>query len=309
MHDTSGSGATVFVEPMAVVEANNDIKVLKSKEEAEIERILYELSQEAGGFADSIIEGYNAAIELDILFAKAKLAYRMKATLPEVNDQGKIYLKKARHPLIDPKAVVATDIELGLQFDTLVITGPNTGGKTVSLKTIGLLTLMAMCGLLLPASDGSMVSVFSQVLADIGDEQSIEQSLSTFSAHMTNMIHILSSVEREGISLVLIDELGAGTDPVEGAALAMAILETLRASQVRIAATTHYAELKAYALQTAGVENGCCEFDVATLRPTYRLLIGVPGRSNAFAISERLGMDQHIVARAKRTGIGGKFPV
>ena len=269
VHDTSGSGATVFVEPMAVVEANNDIKVLKSKEEAEIERILYELSQEAGGFADSIIEGYNAAIELDILFAKAKLAYRMKAT------------------------------ELGLHFDTLVITGPNTGGKTVSLKTIGLLTLMAMCGLLLPASDGSMVSVFSQVLADIGDEQSIEQSLSTFSAHMTNMIHILSSVEREGISLVLIDELGAGTDPVEGAALAMAILETLRASQVRIAATTHYAELKAYALQTAGVENGCCEFDVATLRPTYRLLIGVPGRSNAFAISERLGMDQHIVARAR----------
>ena len=299
VHDTSGSGATVFVEPMAVVEANNDIKVLKSKEEAEIERILYELSQEAGGFADSIIEGYNAAIELDILFAKAKLAYRMKATLPEVNDQGKIYLKKARHPLIDPKAVVATDIELGLHFDTLVITGPNTGGKTVSLKTIGLLTLMAMCGLLLPASDGSMVSVFSQVLADIGDEQSIEQSLSTFSAHMTNMIHILSSVEREGISLVLIDELGAGTDPVEGAALAMAILETLRASQVRIAATTHYAELKAYALQTAGEENGCCEFDEATLRPTYPLLIGVPGPSNAFAISERLGMDQHIVARAR----------
>ena len=283
-----------------MVEANNDIKVLKSKEEAEIERILYELSQEAGGFADSIIEGYNAAIELDILFAKAKLAYRMKATLPEVNDQGKIYLKKARHPLIDPKAVVATDIELGLQFDTLVITGPNTGGKTVSLKTIGLLTLMAMCGFVASSfRRQSMVSVFSQVLADIGDEQSIEQSLSTFSAHMTNMIHILSYVEREGISLVLIDELGAGTDPVEGAALAMAILETLRASQVRIAATTHYAELKAYALQTAGVENGCCEFDVATLRPTYRLLIGVPGRSNAFAISERLGMDQHIVARAR----------
>ncbi|MBS6614372.1 MAG: endonuclease MutS2, partial [Anaerotruncus sp.] len=298
VHDTSGSGATVFVEPMAVVEANNDIKVLKSKEEAEIERILYELSQEAGGFADSIIEGYNAAIELDILFAKAKLAYRMKATLPEVNDQGKIYLKKARHPLIDPKAVVATDIELGLQFDTLVITGPNTGGKTVSLKTIGLLTLMAMCGLLVPAADQSKIAVYNGIYANVGDEQSIQQNLSTFSANMVNVIEIMR--EAGNNSLVLIDELGAGTDPVEGAALAVSIIEYLRAKGAEIAATTHYAELKAYALNTPGVINGCCEFDVETLRPTYNLLIGVPGRSNAFAISEHLGMDKSVIEEAKK---------
>ena len=297
VHDTSSSGATVFIEPMSVVELNNEIRVLRSDEQDEIARILLELSQEAGSFADSIIDSYKYAVELDLIFAKAQVAYKMKAVVPQVGEDGKIVLHSARHPLIDKTKVVATDITLGVDFDALIITGPNTGGKTVALKTIGLMTLMAMCGLMLPVGEGSRVSVFRHILADIGDEQSIEQSLSTFSSHMVNIIKIFEVADNS--SLILLDELGAGTDPVEGAALAEAIIQELRNRNVRLACTTHYAELKAYAIQTPGVENGCCEFDVATLRPTYRLLIGVPGKSNAFAISQRLGMSEKIVDRAR----------
>lgn len=297
VHDTSSTGATVFIEPASVVDANNDIKVLQGKERDEIMRILYELSAEAGDFAESIKHSYESAIRLNLIFAKAHLAYKMKATKPILNNEGITYLKKARHPLIDPKKVVATDIAIGDEYDTLVITGPNTGGKTVSLKTLGLLTLMVMCGMLIPVSDMSRVSVYNNILVDIGDEQNIAQSLSTFSSHMVNIIDIMKKADDK--SLILIDELGAGTDPVEGAALAVSVIEALREKGATIVATTHYAELKAYALDTPGVTNGCCEFDIETLRPTYKLLIGVPGRSNAFAILAHLGMEQSVIDNAK----------
>lgn len=297
VQDTSDSGATVFIEPMSVVEANNEIKVLLGKEQEEIEKILADLSEQAGAIYQETKVSYEAALYLNLVFSKAQLAYAMKASAPELNDQGIIDLKGARHPLIDPARVVKTNIRLGGEFDSLIITGPNTGGKTVSIKTLGLLSLMAASGMMLPTGDHSKMAIFRSVFADIGDEQSIEQSLSTFSSHMGNIVAILKEADEK--SLVLIDELGAGTDPIEGAALAKAILEQLHMQGAKIAATTHYAELKEYALSTPGVENASCEFDLATLSPTYRLIIGTPGRSNAFAISEHLGIPQEVVDRAR----------
>lgn len=297
VHDTSSSGSTVFIEPMSVVEANNEIKMLKSKEADEIERILYELSSSAAEFADSIIDSTKVMVWLDLIFAKAKLAFDMKASVPVLNDKGVINLHKARHPLLSKDSVVPVSVTLGGEFDTMIITGPNTGGKTVTLKSIGLITLMAMSGLMIPCADNSDVCVFEKIFADIGDEQSIEQSLSTFSSHMKNTISIMQNANDR--SLVLLDELCSGTDPIEGAALATAIIEKLRSLGVVLATTTHYAELKAYALDTNGVVNACCEFDVQTLSPTYKLQIGVPGRSNAFAISQRLGMEKSVVQNAK----------
>jgi len=296
VHDVSATGSTFFVEPMSAVNANNALRELEIKEKKEIERILAELSAEAAGHRESIDLDYRMLVQLDVIFAKARLAYRMRAWEPLMNDQGKVELRNARHPLIDQAKVVPISLHLGKEFDSMIITGPNTGGKTVTLKTIGLLTLMAECGLHIPAGDGSCLSTFDAILADIGDEQSIAQSLSTFSSHMRTIVDIVDQCD--GRTLVLFDELGAGTDPAEGAALAIALIEFCRKMGSSVVATTHYAELKLYAMRTPGVINASCEFDVETLQPTYKLLIGIPGKSNAFAISRKLGLSEDILKEA-----------
>ncbi len=297
VHDTSATGQTIFIEPMAVVEANNDIRILQGKEQEEIERIIRELCIEVGEYADILCENYKICTELNLYFAKSNLAAKLKCSMPQITDDGIVNLKKARHPLLDIKKAIPIDLSIGGEYQALIITGPNTGGKTVALKTAGLLAVMTMCGLLIPVSDGSTISIFEHILVDIGDSQSIEQNLSTFSSHTNKVIEILSIADEK--SLVLLDELGSGTDPVEGAALAVSIIGRLIENGARLMVTTHYQELKVFAIDTPNVQNASCEFDIETLRPTYRLIVGSPGKSNAFAISESLGMPSDIIAEAK----------
>lgn len=297
VHDTSATGQTIFIEPMAIVEANNDIRILEGKEQEEIERIIRELCRDCGDYADILCENYKICVELNLYFAKSNLAAKLNCSLPEITSDGKINLKKARHPLLDKNKAVPINLSLGEEYQALIITGPNTGGKTVALKTAGLLCAMTMCGLLIPTADGSKISVFSHILADIGDSQSIEQNLSTFSSHTNKVIEILKTADEN--SLILLDELGSGTDPVEGAALAVSIIRRLMENGAKLMVTTHYQELKVFAIDNPRVQNASCEFDINTLKPTYRLIVGSPGKSNAFAISAGLGMPEDIIQDAK----------